>query len=495
MTQNGTIEKKAPSDLGQIMVNGQPLDQFVDDIQQKLTVQSALISRQGLASALGKQFEGDRDIYKAAGYPTNVTFDAYNAKFRRQDIAKRIVSAPAIDTWKNAPEVDDGSDGQSDFMQAWHDLASLQLVTNELDNLDGDQDIWHSLERADVLAGIGEYGGLLVGLADGAKGLDQEIVKGGAKPTAGLLYLTPLDKKQLTVKNTVKDQTQKRHGKVDQYSVNLGGETGSVAVHWSRVVHIAENLRDDLIHGTPRLEAVFNLLEDLLKITAGSSEAAWKLVYKGVILSAKDGYEVADDGISKEKAEEYVHGLMRVLEVDGYNVTIEGGEIVDPSPLIKILIALISAAVSIPQRILLGSERGELSSSQDERQYRSMIEARQARFAETVILRPLINRLIYAGVLPMPENNRYMIVWPNIASPTEAEQIEINAKKAEIIAKLSPAGAVDTVIDVGGIAELAQLDTLGQPIDDLLDQEDNDGIDDLDLDLPVGDQDLEGAAA
>ncbi len=494
MTQNGKIATQAPSELGQIKINGQPLDQFVANVEQKLTVQSALIARQGLASALGKQFDGDRDIYRAAGYPTTITFDAYNAKFRRQDIAKRIVSAPAVDTWRNAPEVDDGSDGTSGFMQAWRDLASLQLVTDQIDDLDGDQNVWHSLERADVLAGIGHYGGLLVGLADGADRLDQEIRKGGAKVTAGLLYLTPLDEKQLTVKKTVRDQKSKRHGKVDQYTVDLGGQVGAVSVHWSRVVHIAENLRDDLINGTPRLEAVYNLLEDLLKITAGSSEAAWKLVYKGVILSAKDGYEVADDGISKEKAEEYVHGLMRVLEVDGYNVTIEGGEIVDPSPLIKILISLLSAAVSIPQRILLGSERGELSSSQDERQYRSMIEARQARFAETAILRPLINRLIYAGVLPMPENNRYMIVWPSIASPTEAEQIDINAKKAEIIAKLSPAGAIDTIVDADDIADLAQLDSLGQPIDDLLDQESDDGIDDLDLDQPAGGTSPEGAA-
>ena len=55
----------------------------------------------------------------------------------------------------------------------------------------------------------------------------------------------------------------------------------SRVVHWSRVIHIAENAGGTGVYGLPRLQSVYNRLEDLLKIMAGSGESAWRLLYKG----------------------------------------------------------------------------------------------------------------------------------------------------------------------------------------------------------------------
>ena len=60
-----------------------------------LTVNKIYQGRSELAAQLGKQFEGERDIYKQAGYPTNINFEQYKGKYKRQAVAAPVVDAAA----------------------------------------------------------------------------------------------------------------------------------------------------------------------------------------------------------------------------------------------------------------------------------------------------------------------------------------------------------------------------------------------------------------
>ena len=73
---------------------------------------------------------------------------------------------------------------------------------------------------------------------------------------------------------------------------------------------------------------------------------------------------------------------------------------------------LISATTRIPVRILTGSERGQLASSQDDENWADVISARQEQHVGPALLMPVINRLIWLGVLPEPTNTAVSIRWP-----------------------------------------------------------------------------------
>jgi len=118
-----------------------------------LSALSVLQSRRGLAAAFGKSFQGDRDLYPELGYPLLLTFEQMAAKYERQDIAGRIVDLPPQDTWKNGTIVKeaDPKNADSEFETQWEALVKRLRI-------------WHFMERVDRLAGIGEYGVLMLGL-------------------------------------------------------------------------------------------------------------------------------------------------------------------------------------------------------------------------------------------------------------------------------------------------------------------------------------------
>jgi len=132
----------------------------------EMKVLSYVAQRAGLAGALGQQFSGNRDLYDALGYKKVLRFRDYFAKYDRENIAGRIVDMPASASWRRTPTVKDGEeeDENTEFEQAWGKLS---------DRLG----IYHYLERADRLAGIGRFAVLVIG-ARGHGTLTEELTEG-----------------------------------------------------------------------------------------------------------------------------------------------------------------------------------------------------------------------------------------------------------------------------------------------------------------------------
>ena len=403
-----------------------------------LVALGALLERSRLAGQLGMQFGGDRDMYQVLGYSQQLTFDQYQGEYNRGDIAGRIVDLPASDTWRIPPTLQDGvGTEETPFLVACRELA-------------GRLRIWHYLERLDRLAGIGRFGALLIGARDNQP-LSAPLKAASLRGPADILYLSVFAEGSVSILTFDRDPQSARFGLPETYQVQMGAGSlgfGSEVVHWTRLIHVADDLTEDEVYGRPRLERVFNRLQDLQKIVGGGAEAAWRVMDRGLHADVRDGFALADPDAVSDEIENYLHGLQRFIRTQGMTVTPLGADMVDPSGLFGIAISLIAAAANIPQRILIGSEAGELASSQDAAQWAGQIRSRRTKFAEPIILRAFIDRLIWAGALPAPTDGLYTVTWAPLFELDELQRGQVAGAYAGAIAAYAPGGATDAVVPV-----------------------------------------------
>lgn len=399
---------------------------------------SNLASRYNVAARAGQSYGGDRDLYTTLGYDRNPSAEDYLSAYTRNHIARRIVDAPVKATWSNRPSiVDEASDGNDDEAETEFERAVEYLFDEHR--------LLHYLERADKATGVGEYGLLFFGLASGdTVGLDDDATNANyssvldTKDAAGpddLAYLATFTQGRVTDIDTVDDPTRVRYGMPEAYDLKFELDTTSnvETVHHSRVIHIVEDVLENETYGRPRLEAVYNRLVDLEKVVGGSAEMFYRGADRKLQLNYTGDGSPPDADDLAEQADEMVHGLRNVLQTSNVDVNTIGGEDVDPTGVVEQILKLIAGETGIPLRILTGSERGELASSQDRATFYKRISERQVQHAEPSILRPVLDRLIALGILPEPQGDGYVVEWPNLFELTDLEHAELMEKKAKAI--------------------------------------------------------------
>lgn len=391
------------------------------------------LSRSDLFRRAGMMFNGDRDIDTNLGYTAKPTIEDFQSYYDRRDIASVVVDAPAKTTWRSHPKITDGSEGASKFMKGWLALEKRLKV-------------YAYLERVDRLSGIGHYGALLIGTKDGE--LKEPLEKVGSEKD--VIYLSVFSEKNAEIATYEEDVNNERFGRPKTYKVDLSSNIvkGFVAnqqiVHHSRIIHIAEGLLENEVFGEPRLQKVYNRLQDLDKVVGPAAEAFWQLVVKGYALSVKDGYELADDGAAAiEEWQNYIHGLQRLIRAEGIDFDELGAKPEDPSGVFSVIIQLISGKTGIPQRILLGSERGALASSQDEANWLGRIGERRIQHAEPHILRPLIDKFVDIGALDAAKDGEYEVEWQGLFFLTDEEQAGVYEKIATAISLITAKQPLD----------------------------------------------------
>lgn len=396
---------------------------------------SALVNRAMLASRMGWLFQGERRIQEVLGYKAALCYADYKAYYERGDIAHRLVKAYPEATWSHPPtiEEDDEKDDQTPFELAWDDIAMRLSV-------------FAKLERADMLANLGQYSILLIGLRNQG---DLQQPAGRVRSAEDLLYLTPYSEELVEIASFDEQEDSPTFGKPLTYLVNMARRSQSagrvatslrrVPVHASRVLHVAEDLLDDEVYGIPRLQPVLNKLDDLLKVVGGSAEMFWRDAKRRIALELREGYrlEAAEEDTITEEVSEYMHDLKDFIRVKGVDVKDLSGVVASPQDHFDVLLSVIAGTTGIPKRILMGSERGELASTQDERAWLQRINRRQQQFAEQRMLRPLIEQFILLGALPEPAQP-YSIVWDNLFALSEGEQAVVAMNVATAANTLSP---------------------------------------------------------
>lgn len=379
---------------------------------------SELVGRASLASQMGYQYGTSRDVYQALGYPkeSELTFDKYYGKYLRMDMAKAIIDRPVKASWKGKLEIIENKEKEETEFEKECRLLFEKLKLKSV------------LIRADKITGLGEYSVLLLGLDDVKTPEDfaKPVRKRGRKK---LLYVKPLSQESAQVQEFENNIASPRFGKPLYYTITTNKigkegarETISTRVHYSRVVHLVEDILEDEVYGTPRLQAVYNRLIDLEKLVGGDAEMFWRGARPGYTGTVKDDYQMTTEGLKdlEDQIDEFEHNMRRVLINEGVDYKAFAQQIADPSGHVEIQMQMISAVTGIPKRILIGSERGELSSAQDRQEWIAYVTSRREEQNEPMILIPFIDKLIEIGVLPKVK--KYDVVWDKLFTMSDVEK-------------------------------------------------------------------------
>ena len=256
------------------------------------------------------------------------------------------------------------------------------------------------------------------------------------------------------------------------------------SIHWTRVIHIADERESDEIHGTPRMQSVYNRLYDLRKIMGGSGEMFWKGAFPGYAFELDPEASTSatfDREKFRKEIEDYQNGLQRYLALSGVKVKSLAPQVADPTAHADANYKYIAISIKIPLRIFTGSESAQLASAQDVRTWNDRVMHRENKYITPLMLRPLINVFIITGVLPSPKDDDYDVEWPDLNTITDEDKATVALKRTETLAKYIEAG-IETIIPVNIFLKLImnleadQVETIieeaqGQMDDDLVDED------------------------
>lgn len=405
-------------------------------------MENALLSR---SSLLGRMLDPRRDINTECGYPDDITPDQYRLLYDREGIGHRIVTVFPEESWTQDPNVFETEDpSETEFEKAWDEL---QTKLN----------IYHFMERIDIISGIGRFGVLLLGIND-SQDLHQPVSgvddRGEAtESTPGereLLFIRAFDESVATVKKLEADIQNPRFGQPTLYDLQFVDINGDVtmsstrSVHWTRIIHIADNRDTSEVYGVPRIQVSYNRVYDIRKVLSGSGEMFWKGAFPGYSFEVNPDITnpSLDNDALKEQLENYYNGLQRYIALVGISAKSLAPQVADPTAHIDAQLKVIAIALGVPQRVFFGSEQAKLASTQDSRIWNRRIARRQNKYLTPLVIRPFINRMIAIGILPEAE---YTVEWDDLNTATAKEIAEVAALITKALATYV-AGNVEMLI-------------------------------------------------
>ena len=362
-----------------------------------------------------------RDYNHQCGYPDSLDITHYKDFYDRRGIGTRVVQLWPIECWQVQPRVIENNDTDtSNFEEAINDLNTKVSL-------------FSFLKRIDILSGIGRFGILLLGL-------DKGKLRSPTSKADDLLYLRAFDESVINIKSTELNPNNPRYGHPIAYNVTMKGLQGqdqhTKEIHYTRVIHIADNRESDEIFGTPRLQPVYDQIHDIRKVGGGSAEMFWKGGYPGTAITLDPKIDIDNANIDtdsiKDEVSKYFEGLKRYMVITGAQATNLTPNIADPGSHFDVLLKQISIAIGVPQRVLLGTEAAKLSSVQDKKTWYGRVKERQENYLTPFVVRPTVDRLIELGVLPKPAKG-YRVEWPDIEQPGEEDRVKVAKQITEAI--------------------------------------------------------------
>ena len=294
--------------------------------------------------------------------------------------------------------------------------------------------------------------GLTVNLADPMASGGEGGATGEGKPTRELLYLRVFPEAMAKVTHIEANPTSPRFGQPVRYSITfndpreevdlIGVNAKSMDVHWTRIVHVVGQLTTSEVFSPPKMQTPFNRLMDLQKLYGGSAEMFWKGAFFGLAFESNPQLgpnPVLDRAGTKAELEKYFNGLQRYLQIVGMTVKVLAPQVADPTNHINVQLEAIAIGEGMPMRILKGSERGELASSQDDDAWNDRVKSEQKLQETPYTIVPFVNRCIMLGLVRPPKE--YSIAWPDITSQSAVEKANVAYTYTQSLALFVTSGA------------------------------------------------------
>jgi Protein of unknown function (DUF1073) len=475
-------------------LNGEFSRENIGNEAQVLNALSGISSRLALFQ---KFFDPRRSIPDECGHPSSlsaITIEQYQDLYDLDPIAARVVECIVKESWQVNPMVfeKEAAKKVTPFeLRLDHICKRLRGERSWFLPTDDSNPLWEWVRRGDEVSGIGSFGLVLLGFNDGLspstpvggvltinerpseplpiKGIkggkvvnytpplrevqgDDPLARVGAevmprKEGVDLLSMRVFPESLVQIAQFETNHSSPRRGMPVRYTITLndprtfhggGGlvDTSMLYVHWSRVVHLADDLGASEIFGRPRMQQVLPRLLDLRKIYGGDAEGYWKNVIARLFFETHPtlgGQVKIDSSALKDMMENMENGLQRWGYLMGMTAKTVAPTVVDPASHILIQIEAICIKLGIPKRVFMGSERGELASSQDDQAWNDRLKFRQNSYITPRIIVPLIDRLIAVGVLPEPQEG-YHVQWPDLTSQSDEDRARVLVQKAQAYA-------------------------------------------------------------
>lgn len=389
-------------------------------LDYRAAFESVSTLRRTIGEALGRTFGGNRDVFEALGYKKELRIEDYWNRYRRNAVAARVIEAYPRGTWR----------GQSLELIENPDIEAQTTFEKEWDVLAQKLKIVPKLMKLDILSGIGRYGVLFIGCPGSTSEPAPKRIK-----AENITFLAPHAEDTALIDTYDENPTSPRFGWPETYKFKVNDtkrKTIEFTVHWTRTIHLTDNSLDNPVYSEPRLARVWNNIDDLEKVVGGGSEAFWLRAHQGYQfdLDKETELDAEEEEAMEEEVDAFVNKVQRFVKTRGVKLTALGSDVAMFDRNVDSIVSLISAGTGIPQRILMGSERGQLASEQDRVNWAERLQDRRAEFAGPFVVEPLADWFIEHGVLSKPE--QYEPRWNSTRDLSDEERARIASKLAEV---------------------------------------------------------------
>lgn len=382
--------------------------------------------------------------YRDFGYPTEVTFDQAYSMYERNGFARAAIEKTVGKTWQDSPFLQDhqrdGTDAKDDA-----ETKAEADIRQRFDDLR----LWQRLAECDRRSMVGAYSGLILRLADNKTFREPvDRVPGGL---AGLAEVIPAWEGQLTVAEWDTDERSEGYGhpKMYQFTESKVGDTmgqpRQFQIHPDRVLIWS---KDGAINGSSTLRPGFNALLTLEKIVGAGGEGFWKNAKSAPVLEmdkdanleamAKAMGVAVDDVTDKldQQVGDWNRGFDQSLMVQGMRARALQVTLPSPEHFFAVALQEFAGSMSIPLKIMVGSQTGERASTEDAQEW---AHTNMSRRTGQVIPNTmgLVRRLERFGILPAMD---WFLSWTDLTEASMAEKIDRAAKMAEVNSKMATSG-------------------------------------------------------
>ncbi|WP_420478244.1 anti-CBASS protein Acb1 family protein [Brevundimonas sp. FT23028] len=388
-------------------------------------------------------FTPKHNHYADFGYPEQVTFDLAYQAYTRNGIGAAGVNKTVEKTWQDAPWL-------QEFARDDGDDTPETKLEKEIRDRFAELRVWQQLAEAERRGLVGAYSGVILRLADGKQ--FREPVKRVPGGLSGLVEVIPAWEGQLKVSQWDTDERSATYGQPKMFSFNEAAvgdavQPRTLEIHPDRIVIWS---KDGSVNGRSLLEPGYNDLLTLEKISGAGGEGFWKNAKSGLSLEIDKDAKIEDMaramGVQPEEVvdrmdeqvESFNKGFDKSILLQG--ITAKPMQVTLPSPehFWAAPLQSFAASISMPMKILVGSQSGERASTEDAAEWNKTAMSRRTGFTIPNIM-TFVRRLVRFSILPERD---WHLDWADLTETSQEAKIALADKMADVNQKMKDTGEV-----------------------------------------------------